>query len=84
MSYMNTSMTDTAPSANSANTTVQPFLILQKIYTEMWVEANKAANSTGLLTQQATLVGYLQTNDTSLYPANFQTVNQNANVPSFL
>ena len=84
MSYMNTSVTDTAPSANSANTTVQPFLVLQKIYTEMWVEANKAANSTGLLTQQATLVGYLQTNDTSLYPANFQTVNQNANVPSFL
>ena len=51
---------------------------LEEIYGAMWVQALTAANSTGLYAQQVHIASLLCTNDTSVYPSGFTTIDKSA------
>ena len=70
---------ENAPTNGNASDIAEYYMAVESVYAAMWVDALTAANSTGLLAEQAYLVGCVNTNDTSVYPPGFTTVSKGGN-----
>ena len=75
MSFMGNVSTKTGADTNSNATNTAAFIeVVESIYIGMWTSAFSAANSTGVFEQMLSIASKLDTNDTSVYPANWLTV----------
>lgn len=75
MSFTGNVSTKAGADKNSNTTDTTAFItMVESIYTGMWTSAFYAANSTGVYEQMLAIASVLDTNDTSVYPANWLTV----------